>query len=546
MEGTALSGMLEKAKGFVWEGCRSIMEDGPLTPERFLISPCPVSTALAVLALMTSPVKYAAGIRNGLQYLETDRNPDGGWGRTPRSPSDEKSTQICETAITCGQTGLNPEAIQTAASNISATWMQDVPRLVLNWPADSPLMKILEYFILGETASNIFGDISFEHLPVVLALLPPAGRPLITALSCIREAARKKKVRTLNSIVKKLVTFQFPNGAWGEDVMITAISILCLSIVGRHQAALTRGTKWLAHIQYLSGAWPSFNRLTNWDVGLTAFVIRNDLDENPRLIDECFRFLSARANQDGSFGTLFPYTFPDLDDTAAAFLGLSALPGSSEQNRDLLSRTSQLLLNSQNLDGSWGTFPEVTGIPPGCTCHHPIHIKSVDVTIHVMQSLLKSGTDIKSLHLQKALWWLAYQQKWDGSWKSTWYIGNTYATSQALELLAECFIWPNARLKARNWLLAAQKDNGSWPIGSSGECGLALTALLKNSEDPTSPAIRKGLAYMCSLQQPDGSFAPAYGSLYASGLYYEDPITECLAVIRAIKVYQIAASLPNR
>lgn len=545
MEGTALSGTLEKVKGFVWEGCRSMIEDGPLTSERFLITPCPVGTALAVLALMTSPAKFMAGIKSGLEYLESRRNPDGGWGRTPRSPSDEKSTQICEAAIKSGRTGLNPEVIHTTASNISATWMQDVPRLVLNWPADSPLIKIVECFILSETASNIFGDIAFEHLPAVLALLPPAGRPLITALSCIREAARKKKPRALNSMVKRLVSCQFPNGAWGEDVMITSISLLCLYLVGRHPAALAKGTKWLAGVQYQSGAWPSFNRLTNWDVGLTAFVTRNDLDENPRLIDECFRFLSARANQDGSFGTLFPYTFPDLDDTAAAFLGLSALPGSPEQNTDLMSRTNQLLLNLQNQDGSWGTFPEVTGIPPACTCHHPIHIKSVDVTIHVIQSLLKSGTDINCLHLQKGLWWLAYQQKWDGSWKSTWYIGSTYATAQALELLAECSIWPNARLKARDWLLAAQKESGSWPIGSSGECGLALTALLKNSEDPTAPAIRKGLAYMCSLQQPDGSFAPAYGSLYASGLYYEDPITECLAVIRAIKAYQLAASISN-
>lgn len=140
--------------------------------------------------------------------------------------------------------------------------------------------------------------------------------------------------------------------------------------------------------------------------------------------------------------------------------------------------------------------------------------------------------------MEKGLWWLLSRQKEDGSWKSTWYLGNTYATAQALELLAEYNLPTGARQKAAKWLLSAQKNDGSWATGSVGECGLAVTALLKNGERPESLPVQKGLAYISSLQQPDGSFKPAYAGFYASGLYYEDPITEALAVIRAVKAFQ--------
>jgi len=536
-----LSRVLSKAAKFVTEGCRAIIGSDPPAPERFLISPCPVSTAFAVMALLTKPGPYANPIKSGIQYLKASRNPDGGWGRTPASPSDEKSTQICRTALNCLHTGVTPQAVRLVAANIGAAWLQDVPRLVFDWPSDSPLIKMIEFFIFSEAAGNVFADISFDYLPVILLFLPPGGRPFIMALSCILATNRPNYRRSLPFLINRLAAYQSPNGAWCEDILITSLCTLCLSITGRNPAARARGLRWLASVQYPSGAWPSFNQLTNWDVGLTAFVAGSSLTGQSELIKKCARFLSARANRDGSYGTVSPYAFPDTDDTSVALLGLvAALPYTGDSG--LAGRISTLLLSLQNKDGSWGTFPEVAGAPPDCTSHHPVHIKSVDVTVHVLQSLLQSGLDINSPGLQKSLWWLAYQQKWDGSWKSTWYVGNTYATAQVLELLAEYDTWPRSRLKARNWLVAAQQNNGGWPTGSAGECGLALSALLKNGEAPLSTPVQKGLAYISSLQQADGSFKPAYGGLYASGLYYEDPITEALAVIRAIRAYQTATS----
>ncbi len=542
MNSLNLSHVLEKAERFAEEGCRSLVEEGPLTPEQFRISPCPVSTALAVLSLLVRPAMFPIHIKSGVEYLEQARNPDGGWGRTPASPSDERSTAICRAALACSKTGLTPDAVRTAAVHIGAAWLQDVPRLILDWPPDSPLIHLAELFVTAGASSGALADISFAHLPVVLSFLPPGARPLVTALSCIHESFQNKTSRALQSALKKLAGFQSPDGSWCEDILITSLCILGLVTARRYPASQARGIKWLASVQYPSGAWPSFNQLTNWDVGLTAFSVNNPVTVKPELVDECARFLSVRAYPDGSFGTLAPYSLPDLDDTAIALLGINKAAQFNTDYSSLTDKVSRLLLSLQNHDGSWGTFPETTGSPPDCTCRHPVHIKSVDVSVHVLQSLLKSGADVNSPQVQKGLWWLAHRQKWDGSWKSTWYIGNTYATAQVLELLADCDIWPKSRLKSRDWLLAAQNESGGWPTGSAGECGLALTALLKNHEDPHSPVVRRGFAYISSIQRPDGSFKPFYAGLYASGLYYDDPITETLAVIRAIKTYQITSS----
>lgn len=527
----------EKARNFVRQGCLSMIQDGPLTPEQYLISPTPVTTGLALISLMTKKQIYTAQIKAGMEYLEKSRNTGGGWGRTPAAESDEKSTEICDMAIECWHKGVTPEVICGAAENIASTWLRDVPRLVLGWPPDSPLLKIIEFFITSETAGNLITDISFENLPVALKLLPPYARPLIIALACIREAQKNRNSKKLISTLKKLTAYQSPHGAWCEDILITSLCVLCLSIAGKYPVNQARGLKWLASVQYQSGAWPSFNQLTNWDIGLAAFTARENFSEGGNFINECAEYLNARANQDGSYGTLSPYSFPDLDDTAGALLGLSSAASSNSSYLGRVDKTFQLILSLQNLDGSWGTFPEVTDNPPYGISHLPAHIKSVDVTIHVLQSLLKTEIDIYHPLIQKALWWLAYQQRWDGSWKSTWYIGNVYATAQALELLIDCGLWPKTRLRARNWLAKAQKENGSWPVGSAGECGLAVTALLKNGEPPESDIIKKGIAYIASLQQPDGSFKPAYGGLYVSGLYYEDPITEALAAVRAVNLY---------
>lgn len=530
-----LQQVLSRAEHFVEKGCRSIFEGDP--SEKYLLSPCPVSTALAAMALMgESKSVYKKQVKKALKYLERHRNPDRGWGRTPGVPSDERSTEICRTALKSGDKGLTEESIQIAISNIAATWMQDVPEMILKLSPNSRLMNMLEYFLLGKAGSIPFTDISFKRLTVIMPFLPPSARPMIISLSSLREMGRRKVSPALQPILEKLVNFQTPNGTWCEDILITSLSILCLYMARQFPSAMSQGLKWLASVQYPSGAWPSFNQVTNWDIGFTAFVLGEKGQQSP-LIAECGHYLASGANSDGSFGTLSPYSFPDFDDTAACLLGLATASSSTGMHSEVITKTRELLLKLQNRDGSWGSFPEIEGLPPECTSKLPVHTKSVDVTVHVLRALLKSGSDFNSSEVKKGLAWLESVQKLNGSWNSTWYTGSTFATAQVLEVLADGGIYPSARLKARNWLIRAQHTNGSWPVKSVGECALASIALLKNQESPNSAPIQKALKYIRSSQQKNGSFKPAYGGVYFSSLYYEAPMAECLAAIRAIKTY---------
>ena len=196
------------------------------------------------------------------------------------------------------------------ASNIGATWLKDVPRLLLDWSSDSPLMKILEFFLFSPAGSSFITGLSFEHLPVVLAVLPPGGRPLILALAIIHQLVQQQNQRVLQQSVKRLAAYQAPNGAWCDDILITALCSLCLYSTGQYPAHLSAGLKWLNSVQYASGSWPSFHQLTNWDIGLASYVGHTTGALPPPLLAECREFLKIRAYQDGSYGTVAPLYLP--------------------------------------------------------------------------------------------------------------------------------------------------------------------------------------------------------------------------------------------
>lgn len=533
-----LANMLAKARRYVTQGCEQILDKQWKAPEQYLVSPCPVSTALSIMALATQPVDYSYQLRAGVKYLESSRNPDGGWGRTPTAPSDSKSTIICTEALSSVKIGINPEAIIKVSSLIGSTWMQDVPDLMLNSSAPSPLLQLLKFFLTSDSGSFLLAELSYQHLPIVLAFLPPAGRPLLLALSGINGYTQFHHQRSYQTEIEKIPTYQSPNGGWCEDNLITALCILCLSLTGHHhQRSRDQGLRWLASTQYKSGAWPSFNQLINWSVGLTAHLLAYGNIYPTALIKRCGEFLATAVYVDGSFGTISPYAFPDTDDTAIALAGLVAAAKLESRYQPLISKIADRLLTIQNADGSWGTFPEFQGFPPDCTCQMPNHITSVDVTVHTLQALLLAQVNLSRTPIQQGLRWLAQQQRFDGSWKSTWYLGDSFATSQTLELFAQYGVYLNHQRRAKTWLKAQQRHSGAWPQGTAAETALAITALLKAREIPNSSTIQGGLQYLKSIQLPNGSFKPGYAGFYASGLYYEEPITETLAVIQALTQY---------
>ncbi|MFO7898317.1 MAG: prenyltransferase/squalene oxidase repeat-containing protein [Planctomycetota bacterium] len=64
------------------------------------LSPSALATATAVSALCTAdPEPHRARIERGCRWLAADQNADGGWGDSPRSPSNLATTMLVRAAL---------------------------------------------------------------------------------------------------------------------------------------------------------------------------------------------------------------------------------------------------------------------------------------------------------------------------------------------------------------------------------------------------------------------------------------------------------------
>ncbi len=521
---------LKRTSNFVYQGITCITGDKPV-PSAYLVSAAPVPTALALLALAAGGRRHIQNIRLAASYLKSTFLTDAGWGNTPAGPSRDLATAICSKGLAVLEPpGISPQLIHDAACLVAKTWTQDFDRLAPGWlpKQNSPLIKLLEA-ISGKTLVPTLETLTLRDFKTLSHFMPPYGRPTMLAVTLIKDWNRRGRDEETMEAAEELAGWVSADGSWCEDVVVTSMAVMALSLAGFRQP-LDKACDWLSETQYDHGGWPSFNQLTNWAVGWAAQILGG---QDPHIHQLTTPYLFRAINQDGSLGTTPPYSYPDLDDTAIGLLGLLNDPSASLVP---LNRPRQMLLKLQNGDGSWGTFPSFSGLPPDCSCGFPVYIKSGDVTVHVLQALLKMGLPESSLPVTKALGWLTRRQHADGTWDSTWFLGQTYATAQILDLLLD--LKPESEPTARgiDYLLTAQKD-GRWDMGSAGETGLALYTLLKAGTDPHSTTIVKGLDYLLSLQSADGSFRPFYCGFYASGLYYEEPLSEAMAALRAMDVF---------
>ncbi len=80
MNETALARAMQKSIDFIIKGSLAMVKVGAEAPEHYLISACPVSTAIAAMALMSERRTYGKKISKAVAYLNEIRNADGGWG----------------------------------------------------------------------------------------------------------------------------------------------------------------------------------------------------------------------------------------------------------------------------------------------------------------------------------------------------------------------------------------------------------------------------------------------------------------------------------
>lgn len=514
---------VKMARGFVLDGAEQIL-NGRLD-EAHGISISPGATALAALAQLIAGNEYRDSHRAGLRWLRQNRSGKG-WGKVPNGAADSEITRLVKRVQLGSLSG-------GLAQYLLPGHAQELGNIVL------ALGQKVVHGIEGPEPD----EIRLPHILAEKALhkLPPYGRPVVIAASIL--AADNLDHPGVNEAVAYLCEQQMDDGSWSEDIIGTSLALIALARARVSAERVHKAGQWLQAKQYDSGAWPAFDQLCTWSVGLAVHFFM----EFPRSPDEdewigrAVKWLAAGQNADGSYGSTPPFTQPDLDDTAVALMALQHFKNESTQ------RAVELLQRLQNSDGSWGTFPSYEGVPPAVKCMSPVYIASTDVSIHILDALWGIGAVNGNTVSARGLQWLLEQQLLSGEMPGTWYEGPVYATAQTLELLSKWSsrwrVWPNAgriadaQIRLFQFLLSLRNSDGSW--GSSViETSLALAALCLHGGQLLRDILHQGASTIIARQSANGSFKPSYQGIYAKEWNYEEPLTTALTAIRALERYK--------
>lgn len=231
-------------------------------------------------------------------------------------------------------------------------------------------------------------------------------------------------------------------------------------------------------------------------------------------------------------GWAFEYNniyYPDTDDTAMVLMALRLVrPTDSAKLDALFRRALAWQLSFQCRDGGWAAFDkDVTDqwledmpfadhnaiLDPTCS----------DLTARTLELFGYIGFDRKDSAVQRALRYLRDTQDDDGSWYGRWGVNYIYGTWQVLrglraigEDMSRDWI-----LRGRDWLESCQNDDGGWgetcatyddpTLKGRGESTASQTSWalmgICACGDLDRPSIQRGLRYLLSTQNADGSWA---------------------------------------
>lgn len=259
--------------------------------------------------------------------------------------------------------------------------------------------------------------------------------------------------------------------------------------------------------------------------------------------------------------------FTDWDDTALAVNVLSEFMQSS------LKAEEQLLLDTQNSDGSWSTFvtdfdpfDDATeeqmreNMPDGLYRLFFGRVTAPDVTGGVLSALGKLGHTVDdSEAVADAVDYLADARANNGMWLGVWAQGFTYASGRVLRGLRAVGVDPDRPLvqESVRALLERQNEDGGWgehskyQPGSSTplsvpyetaasnptQTGWVLKGLLSVGVSPDDDAIQRGVDFLLRTQQPDGSW-PADRVMYNyGGPLYSTAGTTQASALKALAMY---------
>src|SRR6266403_3208141 len=230
-------------------------------------------------------------------------------------------------------------------------------------------------------------------------------------------------------------------------------------------------------------------------------------------------------------GWAFEYNnvyYPDVDDTAMVLMALRLVR--PEENWGLevaFRRALEWELSFQCRDGGWAAFDKNVTTPwledmPFADHNAILDPTCSDLTARTLELFGYIDFDGNHSSVRRALQYLIETQEDDGSWYGRWGVNYIYGTWQVLRGLRAIGqdMTEDWILRGRDWLESCQNNDGGW-----GEtCGTyenpSLKGQGKSSASQTSwaimgicacgdlnrPSVQRGLRYLLSSQQEDGSW----------------------------------------
>lgn len=235
-------------------------------------------------------------------------------------------------------------------------------------------------------------------------------------------------------------------------------------------------------------------------------------------------------------GWCFEYAnrfYPDVDDTAMVVIAFSiwrrdAEPGARLAAVDAaIARAVAWMTAMQNADGGWGAFDrdnnsEFLCKVPFADHNAMIDPSSPDLAGRVLEALGRVGIGPGHPAVDRGLAYVRRTQEADGSWYGRWGVNYIYGTWQVLEGLRAVGVPDDdaAVLGGAAWLEKHQQAEGGWGetpesyadrsragtgVATASQTAWAIAGLVAAGRG-RSLAVRRGMEWLLSRQEPDGSW----------------------------------------